>query len=73
MSGPSKESSLSGHELDSLLLRVKRLRQDAEAFQRTLEEELRTTRTLIDDLRVGQAKRRRQWVPAMFNATLSGL
>ena len=60
MSGPSKESSPSGHELDSLLLRVKRLRQDAEAFQRTLEEELRTTRTLIDDLRVGQAKRRRQ-------------
>jgi hypothetical protein len=60
MSGPSKESSPSGHEHDSLLMRVKRLRQDAESFQRTLEEELRTTRTLIDDLRVGQAKRRRQ-------------
>ena len=60
MSGPSKESSPSPHELDNLLLRVKRLRQDAEAFRRTLEKELRTTRTLIDDLRVGQAKRRSQ-------------
>jgi hypothetical protein len=60
MSGPSKESSPSRHELDNLLLRVKRLREDAEAFQRTLEEELRTTRTRIDDLCVGQAKRRSQ-------------
>jgi hypothetical protein len=60
MSGPPKESSPSALELDNLLLRVKRLRQDAEAFLRTLTDELRTTRTLIDDLRVDQAKRRRQ-------------
>jgi hypothetical protein len=30
MSGPSKKSSPSRHELDNLFLRVKRLRQDAE-------------------------------------------
>ena len=36
-----------------------RLRQQAEDFQRMVEEEIRTTRALIEDVRVRQAKRRR--------------
>ena len=58
MSGPSKSSPVSG-EPDSLLVRVERLRQQAEAFQRILEEELRTTREAIEELQVRRAKRRR--------------
>ena len=59
MSGPSKKSSAFSGEPDSLLVRVERLRQQAEAFQWTLEEELRTTREAIEELRVRRAKRRR--------------
>jgi hypothetical protein len=43
---------------ENLLEFVERLRQQAEAFQRTVEEELRTVRARIEELRVGQAKRR---------------
>jgi hypothetical protein len=59
MSGASKKSSPSSGEPESLLVYVERLRKHAEAFQRTLEEEIRMTRTLIEELRVSQAKRRR--------------
>ena len=58
MSGPSKKSSPFSGEPDSLLARVERLRQQAEAFQRTVEEERRTASMLLEDLRVRQAKRR---------------
>ena len=58
MSGASKKSSVFSGEPDSLLVRVKRLRQQAEAFQRIVEEELRTTREAIEELQVRRAKRR---------------
>jgi hypothetical protein len=58
MSGPSKNSSPFSGEPDSLLVRVERLRQQAEAFQRILEEELRATREAIEELQVRRAKRR---------------
>jgi hypothetical protein len=58
MSGLSRQSSSSSDDSDNLLVRVQRLRQQAEDFQRTIEEEIRTTWTLIEDLRVSQAKRR---------------
>ena len=58
MSGPSKKSSPFSGEPESLLVRVERLRQQAEEFQRTVEEELRTTREAIEELQVRQAKRR---------------
>jgi hypothetical protein len=44
---------------ETLLVCVERLRQQAEEFQRTVEEELRTTRALLEELQVRQAKRRR--------------
>jgi hypothetical protein len=43
---------------ENLLVWVERLRQRAEAFQRTVEQEVRTTRALIEELLVRQAKRR---------------
>jgi len=57
MSGPSKESgrSASGKPED-LLAYVERLRQQAEKFQRALEEEVSA---LIEELRLRQAKRPR--------------
>jgi hypothetical protein len=58
MSGPLKKISPSSGEPDSLLVRVERLREQAEAFQRTVEEELRTTRAAIEEIRVSRAKRR---------------
>jgi hypothetical protein len=58
MSGPSKKSPPPSSEPESLLLRVTRLRQEAEEFHRTVGEELRTTLALIEDLYVRQAKRR---------------
>jgi hypothetical protein len=58
MSGLSRSSSPSFDDSENLLARVQRLRQLAEDFQRTIEEEIRTTLALIDDLRVSQAKRR---------------
>ena len=59
MSGPSKESSPSSGEPESLAVYVDRLRQQAEEFQRTVEVEIRTTQARIEDLLVSQAKRRR--------------
>jgi hypothetical protein len=41
-----------------LLVYVERLRQQAEEFQRTVEEELRTTLALLEELLVRQDKRR---------------
>jgi hypothetical protein len=37
---------------------IERFRQQAEEFQRTVEEELRMARALLEELHVGQAKRR---------------
>jgi hypothetical protein len=59
MSGPSKKSSPSSGEPENLLGRVERLREQAEAFQRTVEEALRTARDILEELHVQQAKRRR--------------
>lgn len=42
MSGPSKKSSPSSGKPENVLVCVERLRQQAEEFQRTIEEELRT-------------------------------
>jgi hypothetical protein len=58
MSGPSKKSSPSSDDSENILVRVQRLRQQSEAFQRTVEEDLRTARALLEELRVRQAKRR---------------
>jgi hypothetical protein len=49
-------SSPSGQP-ENLLVWVEWIRQQAEEFQRTVEEELRTTRALIEELLVRQAKR----------------
>jgi hypothetical protein len=57
MSGPSRKSSPSSDNLENLLVYVERLRQQAEEFQRTVEEELRTLRAFINEWRVRQAKR----------------
>jgi hypothetical protein len=43
---------------ENLLVRVERLRHQAEAFQRTVENDLLRLRVLLEDLRVRQAKRR---------------
>jgi hypothetical protein len=58
MSGPSKTASPFSGEPEHLLLYVEWLRQQAEAFQRTVEDERRTASVLLDDLRIRQAKRR---------------
>jgi hypothetical protein len=58
MSGPSKKSSPSSDKLENLLEFVTRLRQQAEVFQRAVEEDLRMLRARIEELRVRQAKRR---------------
>jgi hypothetical protein len=58
MSGPSKKSSPSSGKPENALVCVERLLQQAEEVQRTVEEELRTARALIEELRVRQAKRR---------------
>jgi hypothetical protein len=58
MSEQSRPSSPSSDDSENLVLRVQRLRQQAEDFQRTIEQEIRTTIALIDELRVSQAKRR---------------
>ena len=59
MSGASKKSSPASGEPENLVVYVERLRKQAETFQRTVEEEIRMTRTLIEERRVRQAKRRR--------------
>jgi hypothetical protein len=58
MPGPSKKLLPPSDEPENLVVWVERLRQQAEEFQRTVEEEIRRTRTILDDLRVRQAKRR---------------
>jgi hypothetical protein len=55
MSGPPKTSSPSSGKPEDLLVYVERLRQQAEEFQRTVEEEIRA---LSEELRVRQTKRR---------------
>ena len=66
---PAMEAGISDHvwaieeiiapsEQERMVVRCERLREQAEEFQRTVEEELRTIRMLIEDLRVNQAKRR---------------
>ena len=56
MPGPSAPSPPFSGEPDTLLARVQRLRQEAEDFQKTVEEELRA---LLKELKVEQTKRRR--------------
>jgi hypothetical protein len=58
-SGPSNPASPSPGQPETLLVRVERLRQQADAFHRTVERALRTARGRVDELRVRQAKRRR--------------
>ena len=58
MSGPSTPSLPPSGEPENLLVRVERLRQQAEAFQRRMEHDRRRLRAILDDLRVRQAKRR---------------
>ena len=43
MSGPSKKSSPSSEKLENVLVYVERLRQQAEEFQRMVQEDLRLT------------------------------
>jgi len=59
MPGPSKKSSPSLGEPEDLVLYLERLRQQAEDFRRSVEEDMVTTKALIEKLRVDQAKRRR--------------
>ena len=58
MSGPSKTSSPFSGEPETLLAYVEWLRQQAEDFQRAVEDERRTLSVLLDDLRIRQAKMR---------------
>ena len=58
MSGPSKKSSPSSEDSQNLLVRVQRLRLEAEDFKNTVEEELRTVRAHLEELQVREAKRR---------------
>jgi hypothetical protein len=58
MFGPSNKSSPSSGKPENVLVYVERLRQWAEEFHKTLEEELRTARALLEELHVRQAKRR---------------
>jgi len=59
MSGPSTHPSPSSGEPENLLVRVERLRQQAEDFQRSIEDEVRTFGALLEEERIRQAKRRR--------------
>ena len=58
MSGPSKNSPPYSGTPENPLTRVEQLRQKAAAFQRTVEEELRRVKALIEEVQVSQAKRR---------------
>ena len=58
MSGPSKKSSLPSGRPENLLVYVERLRQQAQDFQRRIEDEVRTLGALLEEERVRQAKRR---------------
>ena len=59
MTGPSKKSLRPSLTPEHLLMFVEQLRLRADAFRRTLQDELRRIRALIDEQRVRQAKRRR--------------
>jgi F0F1-type ATP synthase membrane subunit b/b' len=58
MAGPSKKLSPSSGRPENVLVFAERLRQQAEEFHKTVEEELRTARALLEELLVRQAKRR---------------
>ena len=58
MSGPSKRPSPSSRKNQDLLIYVERLREQAEQFQRSVEEELRRVRAHLEELQIRQAKRR---------------
>jgi hypothetical protein len=58
MSGPPTHTLPLSGEPENLLVRVERLRQQAEAFQRTVENDRLRLRAILDDLRIRQAKRR---------------
>jgi hypothetical protein len=58
MSGPSKKSSPSSDKPEDVLVYVERLREQAEEFLRTVQEDLRLTRAQLFEERVRQAKRR---------------
>ena len=58
MSGPLKTSSPSSGKPEDVLAYVERLRQQAEEFQRSVEDELRLTRAQLLEERVRQAQRR---------------
>jgi len=47
MSGPSKKSSPSSDKPEDVLVYVERLRQQAEEFLRTVQEDLRLTRAQL--------------------------
>jgi hypothetical protein len=57
-SGPSKKSSPSSDDSQNLLVRVQRLRLEAEDFKTSVVEELRTAIAQLEELQVRQAKRR---------------
>lgn len=56
MCGPSKKTSPFSGQPEDVLVCVERLRQTAKEFQRTVEEELRTARVLLEALLTRQAK-----------------
>ena len=57
MPWPSKKPSPSSNKPEDILVFVERLRQQADEFHRTVEEELwRTARALLEELHVHQAK-----------------
>ena len=51
MSRPTNESSVSSRKPESLLVYVERVRQQAEEFQKTVEEEPRRTTRMLEELR----------------------
>ena len=71
MSEPSKKSSPSSDKPEHVLLYVERLRQDAEAFQRTVEEELRTARVdCMVSIQPGGLANRKAMVPCATSCRL---
>jgi hypothetical protein len=58
MSGPLKKLSPFSGEPENLLMYVEWLRQQAEEFQKAVEEERRTVSSLLEEVQVRQAKRR---------------
>jgi hypothetical protein len=58
VSRPSNTPSPFSGQPDHVVVYVEWLRQQAEEFQRTVEEELRTARALLEELHLREAKRR---------------